>query len=337
MWKFLNYIVEDLQVLNLYGENAYITGEGHFDGDIYCSNLYSSGNIRGSNLIATTDLTTPILNVTTVDATNVNSQTLSVSGNANIVGNVTCQDINARHAILSGNLTLSNGNGSINGNLTVSGTINGVLNGNSSTATKLQTPRTFNLSSDVTIASPLSFDGTTNIDFVTKVVKIQNKDVSVITYGGIETLKINVGWQATRVYNAVYNDYAECFEIEKSNINYNNRIVQINRYGRAELASKKSNTVIGVVSDSYGMLLNGTDQDVADGIKVPVGMSGTVYVLTNEKLLLDSIGKLVYSDDNGYALTLDNNNTNEYNGSIVGKVIGLHENKNMYKIIIMLK
>ena len=56
---------------------------------------------------------------------------------------------------------------------------------------------------------------------------------------------------ATRVYNAIYNDYAECFE--SNGLVYNeivNRIVEIGSDKKLKLANEESKGVIGVVSDS---------------------------------------------------------------------------------------
>ncbi len=55
----------------------------------------------------------------------------------------------------------SNGNTSISGTLSVSGTITGTLNGNASTATKLQTARTISLGGS--LSGSTSFDGSANV------------------------------------------------------------------------------------------------------------------------------------------------------------------------------
>ena len=99
---------------------------------------------------------------------------------------------------------------------------------------------------------------------------------------------------ASRVYNAVYNDYAECFN--NTNLIYKevlHRIVEIDDNECVRLASKNSYRVIGVVSDNYGHLLGGTEEEVQNSNKIPVGLAGTLYVYTLDEIDTKNIGKLV--------------------------------------------
>ena len=95
---------------------------------------------------------------------------------------------------------------------------------------------------------------------------------------------------ATRVYNAIYNDYAECFIPDDSlkNKEYKYRIVQINKDGKVELGTKNSKTVVGIISEQYGYLLGGSQDEIDEGFKIAVGLAGTLMVdsedIVNEKL-----------------------------------------------------
>jgi hypothetical protein len=205
----------------------------------------------------------------------------------------------------------------------------------------LSEPRQFLVAGNATSVTPIpQFDGSEDCEINVKVTAIQNISTSLTTYGGVQTLSFNSAISANKIFNAVYNDYAECFDI-KSNKNkdydfYKNKIVEIDKNGYVKIASSKSTRVVGIVSDSYAFLLNGTDEDISNGNKVPVGMSGTVWVKANEDVSEDNLGKLVYSDDDGYALSIDPSSVDKLDGTIVGKIIDIDTENNKYKIVIML-
>ena len=139
---------------------------------------------------------------------------------------------------------------------------------------------------------------------------------------------------ASKVYNAVYNDYAECFN--NSNLIYKevlHRIVEIDDNECVRLANKNSHRVIGVVSDSYGHLLGGSEEDIENGSKIPVGLAGTLYVYTLDEIDITNIGKFVCADNNGYATIANRNNE----GTIVGKIIGFNKEYHQYKVLLILK
>lgn len=139
---------------------------------------------------------------------------------------------------------------------------------------------------------------------------------------------------ASRVYNAVYNDYAECFK--NSNLIYKevlHRIVEIDNNECVRLAAKNSYRVIGVVSDNYGHLLGGLEEDIESGKKIPVGLAGTLYVYTLDDINTNNIGKFVCADNNGYATVASKNSE----GTIVGKIIGFNLEYHQYKILLILK
>ena len=139
---------------------------------------------------------------------------------------------------------------------------------------------------------------------------------------------------ASRVYNAVYNDYAECFK--NSKLIYKevlHRIVEIDDNECVRLATKNSYRVIGVVSDNYGHLLGGLEDEINNNEKIPVGLAGTLYVYTLDDINTKNIGKFVCADNNGYATVAGKNSE----GTIVGKIIGFNLEYHQYKILLILK
>ena len=82
---------------------------------------------------------------------------------------------------------------------------------------------------------------------------------------------------ATRMYNAVYNDYAELFEVDPNEVfNPGDVIVKVpgkNLYTKS--SSYNDPLVVGVVSNQYGHLLGGTGDEEYDRRHfVPVGLAG---------------------------------------------------------------
>lgn len=173
----------------------------------------------------------------------------------------------------------------------------------------------------------------------------QNAYINNVYVGGVQmyagatnptgTSRINANgyFYATRVYNAVYNDYAECFDnISLKYEDVKNRIVELDSNGCTVLACRNSNKVIGIVSDSYAMLLNGTEDEIQEGDKIPVGLVGTLFVKAKKSVDESDIGKFVVSDGDGYAKA-----KKKYkNGTCVGKIIGINKINNTYRVILYL-
>lgn len=143
---------------------------------------------------------------------------------------------------------------------------------------------------------------------------------------------------ATKMYNAVYNDLAECF-IPQIGSQYNdlkNKIVEVNDLGHVRLATKLSNRVIGIVSDNYGYLLGGLEDEVINNKKIPVGLSGTLWVDAYNTNTAE-IGDLIVSGNNGLAQYVKPDFLIQSLGKIVGKIIEIDEVKCRFKVLLMLK
>lgn len=166
-------------------------------------------------------------------------------------------------------------------------------------------------------------------------------------YTGTEvpTAKNQLTWDgylsATKIYNAAYNDVAECF-FPSDGVTYTNvknRILELDNHGKVRLASAKSNKIIGIASDNYAYLLGGMQYDIDNEVKIPVGLTGTLWVDADEEVSYNNIAKFVYSSDNGKAKTYTPGEASmkKNEGTIVGKVVDCDIIEKRYKVLISLR
>lgn len=160
-----------------------------------------------------------------------------------------------------------------------------------------------------------------------------NQIITISKEGNINSSGTITG---TRVYNAVYNDYAEFYE--KDNID---EIVNPGDIIEMNPDTKKcrlctsigSNMVIGVCSDNYGHILGGDKLDnMEDNNKkyIAIGLSGRVYVNVEDGVNIMP-GQLIIASYNGKAMT----KANPAQGSVVGKALGYVEKINGIRKILM--
>lgn len=157
------------------------------------------------------------------------------------------------------------------------------------------------------------------------VIKKEIKDTTN-TLKMLGNLNVRNDITADRVFNAVYNDYAELYEKDNSDEIINpGDVIELNpctgKYRKS--TSKYSKYVVGVYSDTYGHLLGGDKgKTEKQNLKkyIPVGISGRVYV----KVYNDDIepGDLLVSAENGYALKGYCNTS----GCVIGKALSYIEN-----------
>jgi len=115
---------------------------------------------------------------------------------------------------------------------------------------------------------------------------VATEDGSEMNYSEKAYINPSTGYlHAERVYNAVWNDYAELFEKEDSeDIFEAGDIVAWEDIGVVK-AQYQNHAVVGVVSDSYGHLLGGTGDEEDDNKRfVPVGLAGRVRVKVTGKV-----------------------------------------------------
>lgn len=116
---------------------------------------------------------------------------------------------------------------------------------------------------------------------------------------------------ATRVYNAMWNDYAELFEtiepIKPGHVAY------VQEDGRVA-ASGNPSCAVGVVSDQWGYLVGGVgDHDPED--HVAIGLAGRVPIEMIEDV---SLGDMIAATENGRGRKA----TSEDVGCTLGKCVG---------------
>lgn len=140
-----------------------------------------------------------------------------------------------------------------------------------------------------------------------------------------------------RVFNAVYNDYAENYRkhnimeiIEPGDIvcldTLSGSYRKVNKISDLKL-------VVGVCSDTYGFLLGG-DKKLSKERQaleyIPVGVSGRVYVKTDDNSILP--GNLLKSDINAKAVRA---HAGYDTGCIIGKALGTPKNGKVYMQIML--
>lgn len=134
---------------------------------------------------------------------------------------------------------------------------------------------------------------------------------------------------ATRIYNAVYNDYAEFFEkgeeVEPGDLISKKK--GENKYVKSQHAY--DNMVVGVYSDSYGHCLGGSGADSEENF-IPIGLAGRVYVKVYGKIEEGDL--LVASFYQGVAMKAEN----YIPGTIIGKALESHNADDFGKIKILI-
>ncbi len=161
----------------------------------------------------------------------------------------------------------------------------------------------------------------------------------VVTPMAVTRLNYEGYFYATRIYNAVYNDYAEGF-IPEIGLKYNeikHRIVEVNEFGKIRLAEENSDKVIGIVSNQYAQLLGASEDEIQNNEKIPVGLVGTLYVDSIEKVDQKNIGSFIYAGNEGKCLVVPKTSISKYQGKIVGKIINVDDKNNRYKVLLTLK
>lgn len=131
---------------------------------------------------------------------------------------------------------------------------------------------------------------------------------------------------ANRVYNAVYNDYAEYFKKGDSDVEPGDVIMygSDNKYIKSQ--GEYNNLVVGVFSDTYGHLLGGEGNDSDEKNYIPIGLSGRVNVKVVGDVKAGDL--LVSSEIPGVAKA-----SNKYlPGTVIGKALENHSGNDINRI-----
>lgn len=140
------------------------------------------------------------------------------------------------------------------------------------------------------------------------------------------TTRLNYGgyFYATRVYNAVYNDYAEYFEKGETNLEPGDVVAlgEDGKYIKSQVYC--DNKVVGVYSDSFGHILGGTGAEDDEENFIPIGLAGRVSVKVVGDIKKGDL--LVASAIPGIATS------GKEQGCIIGKALEDHEGFSIDKI-----
>lgn len=177
--------------------------------------------------------------------------------------------------------------------------------------------------------------GVTNLDaFVT--IADEQTVIGAKTFSSPVTVNNDITATGTitgsKVYNAVWNDYAEWFE--KGNLNETlepGDICVWDGNGVTKCSTPNDSSVIGVYSDSYGHILGGEElTNMEDNKKkfAPIGLKGRVKckVVGETK-----IGDLIVTYKDGIGIVDNNAQLNQ----IVGKCLENNSDINAKKVLIL--
>lgn len=151
------------------------------------------------------------------------------------------------------------------------------------------------------------------------------------------TLTCVGNFTATKVYNAVWNDYAEWFEKEDVTEEFEpGDILTWGENGVTKTTSFADNLVVGVFSDSYGHIIGGEEKDDMEENHakfVPVGLAGRLNVKVKGKV---KRGDLIVSSDTPGVGVVPVGRPNP--GTIIGKALANKDTDEIgtVKIMIML-
>lgn len=165
---------------------------------------------------------------------------------------------------------------------------------------------------------------------LSKPTKVSDTDANfhydAVAPTGSTRLNYNGHLYATRVYNAVFNDYAEYFE--KGQNAEPGDVVMCDEDGDKYVKSNSeySKLVVGVYSDTYGHLLGGNGNDDDEENFMPIGLSGRVNVKVVGEVKKGDL--LVSSHIPGVAMRAEQH----IPGTIIGKALQNHIGTNVDRI-----
>jgi hypothetical protein len=130
---------------------------------------------------------------------------------------------------------------------------------------------------------------------------------------------------ATKVYNAVFNDYAEYFEKADNTVTPGD-IISINKNGEGYVKSQGycDNLVVGVYSDDYAQCIGGKGDGNDDINFISVGMAGRVRVKVTGNINPGDL--LVSSEIPGVAVA------GNKQGCVIGKALESHSGEEIHRI-----
>ena len=142
--------------------------------------------------------------------------------------------------------------------------------------------------------------------------KAKASDFITLTMSATDLLECNRNFKAVKVFNAVFNDYAECrttIDLEPG------RVVIDQDDGSLACASERLQPGAQVISDTYGNLMGETET-----AKTPIAVAGRVLVYTYQPRENYHAGMAVCSAPSGTVDIMTREEIKEYPDCIVGIV-----------------
>lgn len=155
--------------------------------------------------------------------------------------------------------------------------------------------------------------------------RFSNGKVTVDDNGALNVASLSAEGDITakRVFNAVWNDYAELYRKEDPGQEVDPGTVIAKVPGRhhayAPVTEKSRHLVVGVCSDSYGHLLGGDQTSIDENLRnfIPVALAGRVLVKVVKGIAINEGDLMVASSVEGRAMPCTNRQ--EQSGTIIGK------------------
>ena len=113
--------------------------------------------------------------------------------------------------------------------------------------------------------------------------------------------------------------------------------MEVTNDGKVKLASSHTYKTVGITSTDYGYLLGGTNIEIENNKKIPIGLAGTLWVDAVENVDVTNIGLFIIPGDNGKALVATGADSTKYDGICVGKIVQIDTINNRYKVLLTLK
>ena len=250
----------------------------------------------------------------------IDEQISAVAEKLSLTGGTVNGNITATKFIgpLEGNATSATTATTCSGNAATATTAS-ACSGNAATATKLATKRTIGLTGDVTGSG--EFDGSGNLSITTTVADNSHfhtwNNISDNTTCNINTSGTITG---SKVYGAVYNDYAEyriCNESFAPGM-----VVKESGDDTMSISTARLERGCSLVSDTFGFAIGETDE-----AKCPIAVSGRVLAMPYESRddFAAHIGWPVCSGPNGTVSIMTEEEEAQYPSRIIGTISAVPE------------
>lgn len=197
------------------------------------------------------------------------------------------------------------------------GTITATLSGNASTASKWATARTITLSGDTT--GSVSLDGSKDVTLTITVSNNSHTHTwSNISDNGSCTINTSGTITGSKVYGAVWNDYAE-YRAQKESIEAGYCVTSDDK-GRVSKTIRKYQACDGIVSDTFGFAIGETEN-----CKTPLAVSGRVLAYCEGDRNDYHAGDTVCAGPNGKVMKMTREEIRVWPDRVIGIVSEIPE------------